>query len=76
MADQWLVQEAIFNLKLPMKKRYEEVTQNLQMIAESLQTGGINAQIQARHLYHDREEITVHVRRIWGAAPGRRDERE
>ena len=26
--------------------------------------------------YHDREEITVHVRRMWGAIPGRRDERE
>ncbi len=76
----WLVngwcREAIFNLKLPMKKRYEEVTQNLQMMQERLTENGINAQIQARHLYHDREEITVHVRRIWGATPGRRDERD
>ena len=36
---------------------------------------GINAQIQARQLYHDREEVTVHIRRIWSAIPGRRDER-
>lgn len=75
----WLVngwcREAIFNLKLPMKKRYEEVTQNLAMIAEKLKEQGINAQIQARQLYHDREEVTVHVRRIWSAHPGRRDER-
>ncbi|AUX94586.1 23S rRNA (cytidine(2498)-2'-O)-methyltransferase RlmM [Mixta gaviniae] len=76
---EWLIngwcREAIFNLKLPMKKRYEEVSQNLAMIQEKLQENGINAQIQARQLYHDREEVTVHIRRIWGAAPGRRDER-
>lgn len=78
MAD-WLVngwcREAIFNLKLPMKKRYEQVMDNLALINETLQAGGINTQIQARQLYHDREEVTVHVRRIWGAVPGRRDER-
>ncbi|MCR1565967.1 23S rRNA (cytidine(2498)-2'-O)-methyltransferase RlmM [Mixta sp.] len=76
---EWLIngwcREAIFNLKLPMKKRYEEVSQNLTMIQEKLRENGINAQIQARQLYHDREEVTVHIRRIWGAAPGRRDER-
>ncbi|MCX8956860.1 23S rRNA (cytidine(2498)-2'-O)-methyltransferase RlmM [Erwinia psidii] len=78
MAD-WLVngwcREAIFNLKLPMKKRYEEVIKNLAMIDEKLKANGINAQIQARQLYHDREEVTVHIRRVWGATPGRRDER-
>ncbi|PKH19980.1 23S rRNA (cytidine(2498)-2'-O)-methyltransferase RlmM [Enterobacterales bacterium CwR94] len=76
----WLIngwcREAIFNLKLPMKKRYEEVMQNLTMIRELLEAEGINAQFQARQLYHDREEVTVHVRRIWGAIPGRRDERD
>jgi len=60
---------------LPMKKRYEEVTQNLAMLQERLNENGINAQIQARQLYHDREEVTVHVRRIWAATGGRRDER-
>ncbi|WNN43546.1 23S rRNA (cytidine(2498)-2'-O)-methyltransferase RlmM [Winslowiella toletana] len=76
---EWLVngwcREAIFNLKLPMKKRYEEVSQNLAMMNEKLKASGINAQINARQLYHDREEVTVHVRRIWSATPGRRDER-
>ncbi|WP_075183175.1 23S rRNA (cytidine(2498)-2'-O)-methyltransferase RlmM [Pantoea sp. 1.19] len=76
----WLIngwcREAIFNLKLPMKKRYEEVTQNLALIASLLEAEGINAQYQARQLYHDREEVTVHIRRIWGAIPGRRDERD
>lgn len=75
----WLVngwcRETIFNLKLPMKKRYEEVCQNLQTLKERLDEAGINSQIHAKQLYHDREEVTVHVRRMWSAVPGRRDER-
>ena len=67
--------ETIFNLKLPMKKRYEELSRNLAYIQEQLDEHGINAQIQARQLYHDREEVTVHVRRLWAAVGGRRDER-
>ncbi|MBS9432400.1 23S rRNA (cytidine(2498)-2'-O)-methyltransferase RlmM [Photorhabdus hainanensis] len=77
MAD-WLVngwcREAIFNLKLPMKKRYEEVVHNLQKMNLQLKEGGVNAQIQAKHLYHDREEITVHVRRIWSAYAASRND--
>ena len=76
---QWLVngwcREAIFNLKLPMKKRYEEVSQNIAFIQEQLDANNVSAQIQARQLYHDREEVTVHVRRMWAAVGGRRDER-
>ncbi|EAU7979502.1 TPA: 23S rRNA (cytidine(2498)-2'-O)-methyltransferase RlmM, partial [Salmonella enterica subsp. enterica serovar Pullorum] len=64
---QWLVngwcRETIFNLKLPMKKRYEEVSHNLAYLQAQLDEHGVNAQIQARQLYHDREEVTVHVRR-------------
>lgn len=75
----WLVngwcRETIFNLKLPMKKRYEEVSQNLEFIRSRLAENGINAEIQARQLYHDREEVTVHIRRWWAAVGGRRDER-
>ena len=48
----------------------------LEEIDKRLKENGINAQIQAKQLYHDREEVTVHVRRIWSAIPGRRDERE
>lgn len=66
----WLIngwcREAIFNLKLPMKKRYEEVKQNLIQLRELLLEHQINVQIQAKQLYHDREEVTVHVQRIWG----------
>jgi 23S rRNA (cytidine2498-2'-O)-methyltransferase len=66
----WLIngwcREAIFNLKLPMKKRYEEVKQSLQLLNDELNNKKINVQIQAKQLYHDREEVTVHVQRIWG----------
>ncbi len=47
---QWLVngwcRETIFNLKLPMKKRYEEVSQNLAYIQAQLDEHGVNAQIE------------------------------
>ena len=66
----WLIngwcRETIFNLKLPMKKRYEEVKQNLKLLNNILNNNQINVQIQAKQLYHDREEITIHVQRIWG----------
>lgn len=76
LMSQWLVngwcREAIFNLKLPMKKRYEAVCQQLEQLHAALAKADIAVQLQARQLYHDREEITVHVRRIWGTPPARR----
>ena len=61
----WLIngwcREAIFNLKLPMKKRYPEVQLCLNYLEEELTKQGFWFKIQAKHLYHDREEITVHV---------------
>ena len=75
---QWLVngwcRETIFNLKLPMKNATKKCHTIWRIFRHSLMNG-INAQIQARQLYHDREEVTVHVRRIWAAVGGRRDER-
>ncbi|MBU3825614.1 MAG: 23S rRNA (cytidine(2498)-2'-O)-methyltransferase RlmM [Candidatus Oceanisphaera merdipullorum] len=67
----WLLeencQEAIFNLKLPMKKRYAEAIHNLQQLKANLESlGGFH--IQAKQLYHDREEITVHVYRPYKVA--------
>ncbi|OOS00633.1 23S rRNA (cytidine(2498)-2'-O)-methyltransferase RlmM [Haemophilus paracuniculus] len=62
----WLIngwcRETIFNLKLPMKKRYQEVKLCLDFISETLDKQGLPHQIQAKHLYHDREEITVYLR--------------
>lgn len=68
--------EAIFNLKLPMKKRYEEVIQNIALINQLLSEADVNAQVRAKQLYHDREEVTVHIRRVWGVQPGHWSERQ
>ncbi|MCU7553845.1 23S rRNA (cytidine(2498)-2'-O)-methyltransferase RlmM [Alteromonas sp. ASW11-19] len=61
----WLVKgladHAIFNLKLPMKKRYETVTQALTLLKQRMAEAKIKFSLQARHLYHDRDEITVTV---------------
>jgi 23S rRNA (cytidine2498-2'-O)-methyltransferase len=59
----WFTREdcrnAIFNLKLPMKKRLQEVNECIGLIHQQLNEANIPHQIQAKHLYHDREEITV-----------------
>ncbi len=53
----WLQQgwcrHAIFNLKLPMKKRFDEAQQCLARVR------AIAGIVRAKQLYHDREEITV-----------------
>ncbi|MBW8191845.1 23S rRNA (cytidine(2498)-2'-O)-methyltransferase RlmM [Neiella marina] len=49
---------AIVNLKLPMKARWEEVQTCMNILRDELPTGMV---IKAKHLYHDREEITVFV---------------
>jgi len=65
MAD-WLVRdwccEAIFNLKLPMKQRFDQVEQCLHIFREQLVQCGRPYELSAKQLYHDREEITVHAR--------------
>lgn len=50
---------AIFNLKLPMKKRLASVQECIELLQQSLQQANIEYTIQAKQLYHDREEITV-----------------
>ncbi|MFM2482481.1 23S rRNA (cytidine(2498)-2'-O)-methyltransferase RlmM [Celerinatantimonas sp. YJH-8] len=50
---------AIFNLKLPMKKRFAEVQQDLSLLREELSQTGYRFEVRAKQLYHDREEITV-----------------
>ena len=58
----WLRQgwcrHAIFNLKLPMKKRWDETQLCLELFREQAQRP---LRIRAKQLYHDREEITVFV---------------
>ncbi len=64
----WLIngwcEEAIFNLKLPMKQRFQNVMQVLEDAEAQLYQAGIQTEIRAKHLYHDREEITCLFRRI------------
>ncbi len=49
-------QRTIFNLKLPMKKRWQETQRCLETLRIA---SGKPIVIRAKHLYHDREEITV-----------------
>ena len=61
----WLVKgwcrETIFNLKLPMKKRFIEAYKCLDHIEAKLRRAGLRYELQCKHLYHDREEVTVSV---------------
>lgn len=54
--------EAVFNLKLPMKQRYIEVKKCERRILEDLLALGMKVEIQFKQLYHDREEVTGHLR--------------
>jgi len=54
---------ALFNLKLPMKKRGAALSKALNEIRAVLDAKGTRYQLQAKHLYHDREEITVFLSR-------------
>lgn len=67
MAD-WIInghaQRAIFNLKLPMKKRTTALNESLAKIRSLLAARGIKHRLQAKQLYHDREEVTVLLARL------------
>lgn len=62
---QWIAEgraeRALFNLKLPMKKRFEEVQRCRRAIAEALQ--GQPYRLRLKQLYHDREEVTAYLTR-------------
>ncbi len=63
----WLAQgwcrDAIFNLKLPMKKRYQEVQRCAAIIDQVLGDAGVAYQLGFKQLYHDREEVTGYLHR-------------
>lgn len=50
-----------FNLKLPMKKRYDMVMECKEYIAAQLDPLYSSYKISIKHLYHDREEVTCIV---------------
>ncbi|MBW1809618.1 MAG: 23S rRNA (cytidine(2498)-2'-O)-methyltransferase RlmM [Deltaproteobacteria bacterium] len=56
--------EAIFNLKLPMKKRFTECQRCVEIISRQLSRAGIRFRLALKQLYHDREEVTAHLRRL------------
>ncbi|MCG3200961.1 MAG: Ribosomal RNA large subunit methyltransferase M [Gammaproteobacteria bacterium] len=56
--------QAIFNLKLPMKRRYEAVMQARAVIERAM--SGRKFELQFRQLYHDREEVTGFYRDLQG----------
>lgn len=68
MAVDWvgekLCRYTVFNLKLPMKKRYEEWLICREIIEQGLEQAGVDYRLRARHLYHDREEITCFIERL------------
>jgi 23S rRNA (cytidine2498-2'-O)-methyltransferase len=61
LAARWVAEgwcrEAIFNLKLPMKKRWEEVCRARDIVAQAM--AGRPHRFRLKHLYHDREEVTA-----------------
>jgi 23S rRNA (cytidine2498-2'-O)-methyltransferase len=68
LAAKWIGEEwcgeCVFNLKLPMKKRWEEVLRCREIIDEALGGGGYY--LRMKHLYHDREEVTAYLSRRKG----------
>lgn len=68
LAANWIARQwcrvTIFNLKLPMKKRYEEVVRCRQIIEAELGRHGMRHELFIKHLFHDREEVTGWLRRL------------
>lgn len=63
---EWLArgdcQRALFNLKLPMKKRQQAITECQQAIEEVLRATSRPYTLTIRQLYHDRDEVTAYLR--------------
>lgn len=70
LAEGW-ARHSIFNLKLPMKKRFEEVERCRAIIEEALGDRRSRFDLRFKHLYHDREEITAYAG-LMARAPSRR----
>ena len=68
LVSDWIVSgattRAIFNLKLPMKKRLEALAEALSGVRAVLDKKGMKYRLQAKQLYHDREEVTVFLAKI------------
>jgi 23S rRNA (cytidine2498-2'-O)-methyltransferase len=64
----WMAEGAcrrtIFNLKLPMRKRYAEVERCAALIRTALDARRLRYRLSFRQLYHDREEISAYCARL------------
>ena len=63
MREGW-TDRCIFNLKLPMKKRFEEVERCRALIREAMEANGRPFEMRIKQLYHDREEVSGFCRFI------------
>lgn len=61
-AEGWC-QRSIFNLKLPMKKRYAEFLRCRAIIEDALHKAQVPYRLRFKQLYHDREEVTGYLER-------------
>lgn len=68
LAAQWIARgwcrETIFNLKLPNKDRWSEIVRCHGVIEKTLADAKGDHALRMKHLYHDREEVTAHLRRL------------
>src|SRR5581483_7238897 len=67
LAARWIAsgdaRRCIFNLKLPMKRRYDEVMRCIEMIDDTMHRANVRHELSIRQLYHDREEVTGYLAR-------------
>jgi 23S rRNA (cytidine2498-2'-O)-methyltransferase len=45
-----------------MKGRFSQVTEDLQTMKDAFSASKVKYELYAKHLYYDREEVTVHAR--------------
>jgi 23S rRNA (cytidine2498-2'-O)-methyltransferase len=66
LAAQWIARQwcrrTVFTLKLPMKKRYEEILRCKDSITAEMEGLGQRYELCIKQLYHDREEVTAYMR--------------
>lgn len=67
MVSEWFTDQlcrySVFNLKLPMKRRYDEWLVCRELLESRLAEAPFAVRLRARQLYHDREEITCFLER-------------
>lgn len=53
--------DIIFNLKLPMKSRFQEVSACLETVKDAAAASDVPFTLRCKQLYHDREEVTAYL---------------